>query len=151
MGKLTIFRGLPGSGKSTAARSLAEKTGAMLIEPDMFLMRSGNYEYTPARYAHAVEQAHLMLNSMGYLDWRSYSTFYPDVIYADVLPTAKEINDLIRYSGYTDIEIITLPITLEESRQRNIHNVREEDLLAMQESFQTIAYDSEKEEVYVCA
>jgi predicted kinase len=42
MPKLTIIRGLPGSGKSTHAKSL----GCFFVETDMYYMRDGIYEWT---------------------------------------------------------------------------------------------------------
>lgn len=51
--RLTIFRGLPGSGKSTAARKLANKTGALHLEADMYHTRGGIYDWDRARLAHA--------------------------------------------------------------------------------------------------
>ena len=47
--KLTIVRGLPGSGKSTRAHEIAMKTGAVHFETDMFFMRdNGVYDYQKA-------------------------------------------------------------------------------------------------------
>ncbi len=43
---LTLIRGLPGSGKSTLAGMICEKTGAIHLEADQFMVdRSGNYRF----------------------------------------------------------------------------------------------------------
>lgn len=45
MQTMTIIRGLPGSGKSTIARRLAQETNAVHLEADMFFeTKSGKYE-----------------------------------------------------------------------------------------------------------
>lgn len=49
MQKLTIIRGLPGSGKST----MAEGMGDVNLEADMFFCRSGEYVFDPKRLAEA--------------------------------------------------------------------------------------------------
>ena len=64
MSKLTIFRGLPGSGKTTMARKLAAQTGAILIEPDELLIENGVYRYTPERYREAVWRCEVMLEQL---------------------------------------------------------------------------------------
>jgi predicted kinase len=40
--KLTIIRGLPGSGKTT----LAKQIGALHLEADMYFMRDGTYQFS---------------------------------------------------------------------------------------------------------
>lgn len=55
MTKLTIIRGLPGSGKSTTAKKIAEETGAKHFEADMFFIdEHGEYNFRPhqIRWAH---------------------------------------------------------------------------------------------------
>ena len=136
---LTIIRGLPGSGKSTKARELAAMTGAILIEPDMLVTANGKYCYTADRYRYAVEHAQTILKALSYCDWsKEKGYFTPDVIYADVLPTAAEVNALLEYCGQEEIRLITLEITLDEARARNIHHVREEDLRRMAETFEQL-------------
>lgn len=46
-GKLTILRGLPGSGKSTRAKKIRDETGALIISNDDFFTdaKSGTYQY----------------------------------------------------------------------------------------------------------
>lgn len=53
MSRLTIIRGLPGSGKSTFAERLAEKEHAIHIEADMFHMREGKYCFDRENVARA--------------------------------------------------------------------------------------------------
>ena len=54
MGKLTIFRGLPGAGKSKLARQLAEQTGALFVEPDMLMIKHSKYCYEKELFKSAV-------------------------------------------------------------------------------------------------
>lgn len=126
MSVLHVFRGLPGSGKSTAARKLAEETGAVLIEPDSLLVRSGHYDYTPDRYRFAVNCAHIMVEVASELG--------ADIIYADVLSRRAEVKTIQSFllceSVYT-LKVYDLKITPEESQKRNKHNVLPEDIERM--------------------
>lgn len=126
MSVLHVFRGLPGSGKSTTARKLAEETGAILIEPDSLLIRNGQYDYTPDRYRFAVNCAHIMVEVA--------SEVGADIIYADVLPRRAEVRTIQSFllceSVYT-LEVHDLKITPEESRKRNKHGVLPEDIERM--------------------
>ena len=44
--ELRIWRGLPGSGKSTAAKKFAEEHGYLEFENDEFFMKNGKYEFS---------------------------------------------------------------------------------------------------------
>lgn len=133
---LTIIRGLPGSGKSTKARELAALTGAIVIEPDMLVTANGKYCYTPERYRYAEEHARTLLEALSYCDNKGF--FTPDAIYADVLPTAADVNHLLEYCSQMEIRLITLTISPEEAGERNIHHVRAEDLRRMAEIFEDV-------------
>jgi len=125
---LTIFRGLPGSGKTTHARELAEKTGAMLIEPDSLTIKGGKYCYTPAAHAHVQAISLEILETVGSVG--------SDAIYADVLPSIALVNDVIRaYAKRAPdcyFRVCDMPLlTVEQSLARNRHNVRREDIERM--------------------
>ena len=126
--KLTIVRGLPGSGKSTYGRKLAQMSGAIFIEPDMFCIHSGNYLYTAQRYEEATRRAlHLLHNAQC------------DCIYADVLPTLADVTRVYNSfffgsygcGSWEELRIITMKLTVEESLARNIHHVAEDDIRRM--------------------
>lgn len=53
MAKLVIVRGIPGSGKSTFAKS--HFPGVLILENDMFFMHNGKYCYEPSLIGYAVE------------------------------------------------------------------------------------------------
>ncbi len=138
--KLTIIRGLPGSGKSTYGRQLANQTGAIFIEPDMFCMHRGEYHYTAQLYEDATKRALHLLH-----------VAQCDCIYADVLPTQ---NDVMRVynsfffgnygcGSWDELRIVTLKITVEESLAKNIHHVAECDIRRMASSWEPVL----KEEV----
>jgi len=128
---LTVVRGLPGSGKSTFAHYLSDRTGTMLLEPDALLMCGGVYHYTPERYRDAVQRCFCILSSIG-AEGR-------DIIYADVLPTIANVKAIIRaYDNFNwiddkaNVRVMDRPmITVEESLARNTHAVRREDIERM--------------------
>lgn len=53
---LYIFRGLPGSGKSTAAAKLAVELGIQHFEADMYFMENGEYKFDPKKIAYVHER-----------------------------------------------------------------------------------------------
>lgn len=125
MSVLHVFRGLPGSGKSTAARKLAAEIGAILIEPDALLVQDGKYQYTPNDYRIAVFVTGWVLRVLA--EWSGC-----DVIYADVLPKLEDvwrIDGIVRaYIPNIARFVHDLKITAEESKLRNRHNVNPADI-----------------------
>ena len=124
---LHIVRGLPGSGKTTATRKLAAETGAILIDPDALLVQGGEYRWSPERFESAKYFAGEMMASAARMD--------ADIIYADVLPKRDEVYALLAWvrsaRKFYDLKVYDLKITVEESKKRNIHNVRAEDIERM--------------------
>jgi predicted ABC-type ATPase len=132
---LTIIRGLPGSGKSHLGRKIAAERGCMFIEPDMLLMHGGEYIYTPTQYQTACKRAFNLVYNL--------TAENVDVVYADVLPRIQDIESFVwRVSEFNEsyassLEVIDMPlITVEQSLERNKHNVREEDIRRMAAQWQ---------------
>lgn len=129
MSRLTIIRGLPGSGKSTLARELSKKTGAIVIEPDMFCIHNGVYHYTERDYQRARRYAAEFVRRTSHLG--------ADIIYADVLPRYQDVNQVIgniTANGY-DIEVYSIQTPKDVSISRNRHEVYYQDIAGMAEDW----------------
>lgn len=134
-----IVRGLPGSGKSTLAREIMRETGAILIEPDQMLTTGGKYQYTPARYAAAVERCNVLLEILtgGEFDAEG-AVLRPDIIYADVLPTAREVFALLEHICGSDYKIRMETIGKDLNECASIHSVDPRDLVRFRRVFEQI-------------
>lgn len=139
MPTLYIVRGLPGSGKSTRAREIMSETGAILIEPDQMLITGGKYHYTPERYAAAVERCNVILELLtgGEFDAEG-AVLRPDIIYADVLPTMREIFALLEHICGSDYKIRMETIGKDLDECCNIHRVDPRDLVRFRRVFERI-------------
>lgn len=85
--RIVIFRGLPGSGKSTVAHCLSQKTGAVLIEQDQFRVRNGKYVF---KSEDKVKDA--FLATIG-----AYAQFGADIILTGVFATKKSVNEVLSH------------------------------------------------------
>lgn len=131
----TIIRGMPGSGKSTLAKEIEITSNAIRIEPDDFITRNGHYMYSPENWNNACKACQEFLKILCSLDP------VPDIVYADVLPTKKEVDELLNIFRIAKpgepYKVIDMPLlTVEEARKKNIHNVRMEDLERMYRTFE---------------
>lgn len=130
--KLTIVRGLPGSGKSKYARDLSAETGAILIEPDALLVTGGEYQYRAFRYDSAFRNARRFVEMVSQIGC--------DAIFADVLPTLEDVDFIRRafvhgtldHENAFDFVVIDMPLlTVAQSIARNRHTVRVVDIEKM--------------------
>lgn len=130
MSKITIIRGLPGSGKSLLAAKLSGERGIIRIEPDMLCVADGKYAYSAEAYQHYEAVAESLLYDICHHTGA-------DVIYCDVLPNLGDVLSVLANvpKDYA-VEVIDLKITPEESLKRNRHTVRPEDIERMAAEWQ---------------
>jgi hypothetical protein len=134
MKQLILLRGLPGSGKSTAAKLLgAGGAGYAHFESDMFFMEDGKYKFdaTKLRDAHQwcqgqVEHAMLLNHTSGY-----NST----IIVSNTFTQEWEMQAYFDLAERWDYRVTTLIV---ENRHGgvNVHGVPQETLTKMQERFE---------------
>lgn len=106
--KLFLFRGLPGSGKSTAA-STQEDWNHRVVEADMFFSLDGEYKRDPARLA----EAHAWCLEKT----KEFLTMGMDVSVAN---TFTRIWEMKPYLKIPNVKIIVVEM---KTQYQNIHDV----------------------------
>lgn len=124
MNQLVLIRGLPGSGKSTIAKSLS---GFEHFEADMFHMKDGEYKYdkTKQREAH---------------QWCQRETFIAlqngkDVVVSNTFTQNWEMDF---YRKAAEILSVTCSIIEAKGRFKNIHNVPDDVIGIMAERWEVL-------------
>lgn len=120
--KLTIVRGLPGSGKSTYAKT---HYNCLILENDMFHMKNGEYRWTATKMNDAINWCISMATiaiSNG-MDVVICNTFTRKAF----VDSYKKIADILN----ADFEVIRCT-----GNYGNIHDVPQNVLTSMKESFE---------------
>lgn len=126
--KLYLIRGLPGSGKSTFAKELADGLDCNHFEHDKYLYtEEGEYLWTEKRMAYAYRQC--------LRDTEATMVDGEPVVVSNVFPTSKSLKNyrkLAEKYGYRVTYIVV------ENRRGgvNIHDVPQEALEDMRKAFQ---------------
>jgi len=128
MTKLTLIRGLPGSGKSTYAKQLQLSNIARHLEADMyFIDRNGDYMFDARYLGHAHEWC---LQSTG-----SFLIAGIDVIVSNTFTTMKEMRPYIDLANGLGA---ALDVVEMHSQYGSIHNVPEETMAKMRARWMTL-------------
>lgn len=121
--RLYLIRGLPGSGKSTYAKSL----NCLHVEVDMYHVVDGNYTFSPAR----AKAAH---------DWcqgavRAALSAGLDVAVADPFPSQWLMHPYMQMASEFGATVVIVRTT---ANYGNIHSIPADELQRMHEHFEDI-------------
>jgi hypothetical protein len=124
--KITIIRGLPGSGKSTLGRKLSAESGAVLLEQDMFRVRDGAYVF---KSEDRVKEA--FLSVVG-----AYAKFGADIILTGVFATCKSIEEVLSACRCPRGSKKTVSVIHCANNFGTTHDVPEEVVRSMRDSWE---------------
>lgn len=125
---LYLIRGLPGSGKSTFASTLARLYDCDHWEHDQYLYtEDGEYVWTESRMAYAYRQC--------LRDTEATMERGEPVVVSNVFPTAKSLKNYRKLAEKYGYQVTYIVVENRRGGQ-NIHNVPEEALKGMREAFQ---------------
>lgn len=126
MKTLYIVRGLPGSGKSTYAKSL----GIAHYEADMYFMRDGEYKFNPS----SLKRAHAWC----FNQVEDCMEEGKDVVVSNTFTTVNEIVDYVVLAGEHGYHVEVVEV---KTSYGSVHNVPEATLAKMKARWQdTPAY-----------
>ena len=125
MSKLTLIRGLPGSGKSTMARKIALETGALHVEADMWINYSEKWRKESVKMAHAIcqEQAHKALY------------YGRDAVVSNTFTQRWEMQPYLDMAEITSAQVEIITATGDYG---SIHDVPDEVIQAMRERWEEV-------------
>lgn len=128
MKKLIIIRGLPGSGKSTFAKSLVSSGFAdVFCEADQYFVDTeGHYKYDGMK----IQEAHAdcLLRVMGYLE------LHKTVVVCNTFTTERELHPYISYCQTHKVPFVSLIVENRHGNQ-SIHGVPEVTMDKMRDRF----------------
>ena len=127
--KLILVRGLPGSGKSTIAKQLAESHSVWHLEADQYFMVDGKYKFD----VYKLRQAHEWCQESTRLKLEGIKMGLGDtVVVSNTFTTIKELRpyfDIAREFG------IVPNVILAQGNFGSIHDVPEETMTRMRDRF----------------
>ena len=134
--RMVIMRGLPGSGKSTAARKAAR--GAPIFSTDDFFMRGGEYEFDASKIVKAHQWNQKRVE-------KAVAKGTPTVVVDNTNVQLWEMRAYVQMAqehGY-DVEFVVAKSPwawdVDELTKRNVHGVPKEAIARMKSSFQKSA------------
>jgi len=122
--KLTLIRGLPGSGKSTIAKMMVDDNPLSTIhfEADMFFVKDGEYKFDPTK----LKNAHLMCQNQA----RYHLGNDKNVVIANTFTMVAEMQP------YLDMDYASIEIIHCTGKYDSIHNVPEHTIQQMKDRWE---------------
>ena len=132
--RLIFVGGLPGSGKTTFARYIAQETGGFDVAADDFFTRGGDYKFEPAKLADAHKWC------QDYVRWEFNQGDFATIVVHNTGSRRWErevYREIAEQAGaeYTEIFVNT-NLTDEELAARNVHGVPANVIKKMRERWE---------------
>ncbi len=124
MTQFYIVRGIPGSGKSTVARTIADAISGYHFEADMYFEQDGEYKFDMTKLHQAHQWCQNQVSSCLY-----YGT---NVVVSNTFTTIKELKP---YFELAKQYAIVPNVVLAQNQFQNVHNVPEDKLQIMRDRF----------------
>lgn len=123
--KLAIIRGIPGSGKSTAAKKLAAKYNLEHFENDAYLMHGDKYIWTPKAAKYAANKC--------FQDAMNALKSGKDVVVSNTFITKRIIDKYVNAAKALGADVAVFRAT---GNFQNVHNVPAETFKSMKDNFE---------------
>lgn len=127
--KLVIFRGVPGSGKSTAAKEYAKKHKMLHFEADMFFYRNGVYNFDSAK----LNAAHAWCRTQVVKELRNGNS----VVVSNTFTKYWELEPYLVDIFMLDDVDIKVDVYHCKKEYGNVHGVPEDKMVVMRNRFES--------------
>jgi len=133
MNTVTICRGLPGSGKSTIAKSL----NAEHVEADMFFMKNGKYIYDNKK----INDAHKWCQSIVKFNLRQGK----DITVSNTFTTLHEIDTYLKIAKFHNAKVQIIECY---GNYKNVHNIPQSKINLMKDRWEKLPINLQKLCIY---